>query len=111
MQRSSAPGEFRANLHRGGTAAQVELSDDERRVAIEAASALGLEVAGVDLLRSSRGPLLLEVNASPGLEGIERSTGVDVAGAIVAHCEQRLAARPAAPKPRKPKAPKGLTAI
>ncbi|KAG9596852.1 hypothetical protein KCV01_g9357, partial [Aureobasidium melanogenum] len=78
MQRSSAPGEFRANLHRGGTAAAVELTDDERRVAIEAASALGLEVAGVDLLRSSRGPLLLEVNASPGLEGIEGSTGVDV---------------------------------
>jgi ribosomal protein S6--L-glutamate ligase len=111
MQRSSAPGEFRANLHRGGSAAQVELSDDERRVAIEAASALGLEVAGVDLLRSSRGPLLLEVNASPGLEGIEGSTGVDVAGAIIAHCEQRLASRPVTPKARKPKAPKGLTAI
>ena len=111
MQRSSAPGEFRANLHRGGSAASVELSDDERRVAIQAASALGLEVAGVDLLRSSRGPLLLEVNASPGLEGIEGSTGVDVADAIIAHCESRLAARPAVAKARRPRAPKGLTAI
>jgi ribosomal protein S6--L-glutamate ligase len=111
MQRSAAPGEFRANLHRGGSAASVELSDDERRVAIQAASALGLEVAGVDLLRSSRGPLLLEVNASPGLEGIEGSTGVDVADAIVAHCERRLAERPAVAKARRPRAPKGLTAI
>ncbi|MBB3226063.1 ribosomal protein S6--L-glutamate ligase [Luteibacter sp. Sphag1AF] len=104
MERSSAPGEFRANLHRGGSARSVELSDDERAVAIHAASALGLEVAGVDLLRSSRGPLLLEVNASPGLEGIEKSTGVDVAGAIVAHCEGRLAERRAAEPKRKRKA-------
>jgi len=111
MQRSSAPGEFRANIHRGGTAASVELSDQERDVAIRAASALGLEVAGVDLLRSSRGPLLLEVNASPGLEGIEGSTGVDVADAIVAHCEARLASRPVVPKPRRARTVKGLTAI
>ncbi|SFW44328.1 30S ribosomal protein S6--L-glutamate ligase [Luteibacter sp. UNCMF366Tsu5.1] len=111
MQRSSAPGEFRANLHRGGSAASVALSDDERRVAVEAASALGLEVAGVDLLRSSRGPLLLEVNASPGLEGIEGSTGVDVADAIIAHCEARLAERPVVPKVRRARARKGLTAI
>jgi ribosomal protein S6--L-glutamate ligase len=89
----------------------VQLSDDERRVAVEAASALGLQVAGVDLLRSSRGPLLLEVNASPGLEGIEGSTGVDVADAIVAHCEASLAGRPVLPKPRKARAAKGLTAI
>lgn len=111
MQRSSAPGEFRANLHRGGSAEAVQLSDQERQVALAAASALGLEVAGVDLLRSSRGPLLLEVNASPGLEGIEASTGVDVADAIVAHCEARLSGRPATPKGRKGRAAKALTAI
>ncbi|TCV95966.1 SSU ribosomal protein S6P modification protein [Luteibacter rhizovicinus] len=107
MQRSSAPGEFRANLHRGGSATAVELTDDERTVAIHAASALGLEVAGVDLLRSSRGPLLLEVNASPGLEGIEKSTGVDVAGAIVAHCETRVAERPSPEPKRRRKAKAG----
>ena len=82
-----------------------------RRQVLQTASALGLEVAGVDLLRSSRGPLLLEVNASPGLEGIEGSTGVDVAAAIVAHCEARLAARPVVPKPRKTRSAKRLTAI
>jgi ribosomal protein S6--L-glutamate ligase len=90
MQRSSAPGEFRANLHRGGTAMAVELTEAERTMAVHAATALGLAVAGVDLLRSSRGPLLLEVNASPGLEGIEASTGVDVADAIIAHCEEQV---------------------
>jgi ribosomal protein S6--L-glutamate ligase len=102
MQRSSAPGEFRANLHRGGTAKAVELTEAERSMAVHAASALGLEVAGVDLLRSARGPLLLEVNASPGLEGIEASTGVDVADAIIAHCEEQARLRrKAAPKKRR----------
>ncbi len=93
MQRSSAPGEFRANLHRGGTATAVELTEAERTMAVHAATALGLAVAGVDLLRSSRGPLLLEVNASPGLEGIEASTGVDVADAIIVHCEEQVRLR------------------
>lgn len=83
MQREASPGEFRANLHRGGRALAAELSVDEKRIAVQAAGALGLGVAGVDLLRSNRGPLLLEVNASPGLEGIEAATGVDVAGAII----------------------------
>jgi ribosomal protein S6--L-glutamate ligase len=83
MQRDASPGEFRANLHRGGSATAAVLSADEKRIAVKAASTLGLAVAGVDLLRSNRGPLLLEVNASPGLEGIEAATGVDVAGAIV----------------------------
>ena len=83
MQRSAGPGEFRANLHRGGTAEKAVLSTQEKRIAVRAAAALGLGVAGVDLLRSKRGPLLLEVNASPGLEGIEAATGVDVAGAIM----------------------------
>ncbi|AFC84824.1 30S ribosomal protein S6--L-glutamate ligase [Frateuria aurantia] len=90
MRREAAAGEFRANLHRGGTASQVELSPQEERVAVRAASVLGLNVAGVDLLRSARGPLLLEVNASPGLEGIEAATGVDVAGLVIAFVESRL---------------------
>ena len=83
MQRDASPGEFRANLHRGGQACAAILSGEERRIALRATKALGLGVAGVDLLRSRRGPLLLEVNASPGLEGIEAATGVDVAGAII----------------------------
>jgi ribosomal protein S6--L-glutamate ligase len=82
------PGDFRANLHRGGTGSVVKLSAAERAVALRAARILGLGVAGVDLLRSAHGPLLLEVNASPGLEGIEAVTGVDVAGAVVAHLER-----------------------
>ena len=91
MRRKAAPGEFRANLHRGGTAVPVELSKEECEVAVRAARAVGLYVAGVDLLRSQRGPLVIEVNASPGLEGIEGATGVDVAGAIVRFVEQRAA--------------------
>jgi ribosomal protein S6--L-glutamate ligase len=83
MQREASPGEFRANLHRGGSASEATLSAEERRIAVEAAAALGLGVAGVDMLRSKRGPLILEVNASPGLEGIEAATGVDVAGSII----------------------------
>jgi ribosomal protein S6--L-glutamate ligase len=83
MQRDASPGEFRANLHRGGTASPATLSPEERRIAVKAASALGLGVAGVDMLRSKRGPLILEVNASPGLEGIEAATGVNVAAAII----------------------------
>jgi ribosomal protein S6--L-glutamate ligase len=83
MQREATPGDFRANLHRGGSAVPVKLSAAERRIAVRAAASLGLGIAGVDLLRSERGPLVLEVNASPGLEGIEAITGVDVAGAII----------------------------
>jgi ribosomal protein S6--L-glutamate ligase len=83
MQREASAGEFRANLHRGGSAVPVKLSAAERRIAVRAAASLGLGIAGVDLLRSERGPLVLEVNASPGLEGIEAITGVDVAGAII----------------------------
>ena len=87
MLRQGAEGEFRSNLHRGGTAAATKLSTRERRTAVRAAKALGLAVAGVDLLRSDRGPLLMEVNSSPGLEGIEAATGVDVAGEIVEYVE------------------------
>jgi ribosomal protein S6--L-glutamate ligase len=91
MQRVASPGEFRANLHRGGSAIKADLSADEKRIAIRAAGALGLGIAGVDLLRSNRGPLLLEVNASPGLEGIEAASGVDVSAAIIRHLEKQTA--------------------
>jgi ribosomal protein S6--L-glutamate ligase len=91
MLRRAGPGEFRSNLHRGGTAEAVRLTARERRVALLAAKAVGLNVAGVDFLRSERGPLVLEVNSSPGLEGIERATGRDVAGAIVDFLERQSA--------------------
>ncbi len=87
MVRQAAPDEFRSNLHRGGTATAVKLSRTERNTAIRAARKMGLTVAGVDLLRSNRGPLVMEVNASPGLEGIETTTGVDVAGEIIEYIE------------------------
>lgn len=89
MQRTGPPGEFRSNIHRGGTASEVSLEPEERVTAIRAAQTLGLNVAGVDLIRSSHGPLIMEVNSSPGLEGIEEATGVDVAGEIVAFIEKR----------------------
>ncbi len=101
MQRDASPGEFRANLHRGGSASGVTLSAQERRIAIRAAGVLGLGIAGVDLLRSKRGPLLLEVNASPGLEGIEKATGVDVAGSIIDLLQKQAASAIAKPVPRK----------
>ena len=83
MRRQAGEGEFRSNLHRGGKASPVKLSPAEIETALRAARAMGLGVAGVDLLRSKRGPLVLEVNSSPGLEGIEGASGVDVAGAII----------------------------
>lgn len=92
MQRTAAEGEFRSNLHRGGSAQLVKLTPAERSTAIKAAQTMGLKVAGVDLLRSSRGPLIMEVNSSPGLEGIEKATGKDVASAIVKFIEEN--ARP-----------------
>ena len=95
MQRDASPGEFRANLHRGGTAVAAILSAEEKRIAVRAAGALGLGIAGVDLLRSNRGPLLLEVNASPGLEGIEEATGIDVAGAIIDFTQAQTYGAPA----------------
>ncbi len=90
MKRQGKEGEFRSNLHRGGTATIMELTEEEKRTAIKAAEAVGLGVAGVDLLQSSRGPLVLEVNSSPGLEGIERATGVDIAGKIISFIEQNV---------------------
>ena len=85
MRRQAPKGEFRSNLHRGGTAKPVRITRAEAATAVRAARVLGLGVAGVDMLRSKRGPLVLEVNSSPGLEGIEAATGVDVADCIVSH--------------------------
>ena len=90
MMRTAQPGEFRSNLHCGGISENALLTPTERRMAREAASVLGLNIAGLDLIRSDRGPLVLEVNASPGLEGIEEATGVDVAGAIIENIEQSV---------------------
>ncbi len=83
MRRQAAKGDFRSNLHRGGHAKAVQATPAERDMAVRAAAVVGLGVAGVDLIRSRRGPLVLEVNASPGLEGIEEASGVDIAGAII----------------------------
>lgn len=83
IRRQAAEGEFRSNLHRGGHATAIVASADEARVAVAATTALGLGVAGVDLIRSKRGPLVLEVNTSPGLEGIEAASGLDIAGMMV----------------------------
>ncbi len=83
MRRQAASDDFRSNLHRGGKAEPIELSAEERSVAVKAAHVLGLSLAGVDLLQSSQGPLVLEVNASPGLEGIEAATGLDISGMIL----------------------------
>ncbi len=85
MKRQAAAGEFRSNLHRGGAATRVELTSAEQDTALRAAQVMGLSLAGVDLLRSDKGPMVLEVNSSPGLEGIEGTTGIDIAGAIIEH--------------------------
>jgi ribosomal protein S6--L-glutamate ligase len=87
MMRQAPKGEFRSNLHRGGTASVVKLTPEERRTAVQSAKKMGLNVAGVDLLRSDRGPMVMEVNSSPGLEGIEKSTGKDVASMIIQFLE------------------------
>ncbi len=89
IRRKGVPGEFRSNLHRGGRAEPVELTADERDTAVRAASVLGLNVCGVDMLRASRGPVVMEVNSSPGLRGIETATGIDVAGHIIAFIERQ----------------------
>jgi len=92
MQRVAREGEFRSNLHRGGTAEVVKLSKEERATAIKAAKTMGLNMAGVDILRSHRGPLVMEVNSSPGLEGIEKATGKDIASIIIGFIQRN--ARP-----------------
>lgn len=88
MMRTAKAGEFRSNLHRGGTAKVVEITKEERQAALDATKALGLNLAGVDMLRSERGPLIMEVNSSPGLNGIETATGKDVAGMIIEYLER-----------------------
>ena len=95
MRRQAREGEFRSNLHRGGSAMPAELSTAETDTALRAARTMSLNVAGVDLLRSRRGPLVLEVNSSPGLEGIEAATGVDVAGEIIEYLARRVRKRKA----------------
>ena len=93
MKAQARDGEFRSNLHRGGTATVVKLSRSEKVTAIAAAKKLGLDVAGVDMLPSKRGPLIIEVNSSPGLEGIEGATKVDIAGKIIEYMEQKAVKR------------------
>ena len=92
MERSAAEGEFRSNLHRGGSAQPTKLTPEERRTAVKAAQTMGLSVAGVDILRSSRGPLIMEVNSSPGLRGIEEASGKNIASRIIQYVEEN--ARP-----------------
>ncbi len=98
MKRQGKEGEFRSNLHRGGSASIVKLTPEERSTAVRAAKIMGLNVAGVDLLRSNHGPVVMEVNSSPGLEGIEKATGKDVAGLIVQFIEKQ--AKPGKTKTR-----------
>ncbi len=88
MERTGAEGDFRSNLHRGGSARKAKVTQEERRTAVRCARIMGLNVAGVDMLRSNRGPVVMEVNSSPGLEGIEGATGTDIADAIVAFIER-----------------------
>ncbi len=87
MKRQAAEGEFRSNLHRGGEAVGIKLNRTEKAAAVKAAKALGLNIAGVDMLQAQRGPLVIEVNSSPGLEGIEKATGNDIAGKIIEYIE------------------------
>jgi ribosomal protein S6--L-glutamate ligase len=96
MKRTGAPGEFRSNLHRGGSAEVIKLSPEERSTAIRAAKAMGLNVCGVDMLRANHGPVVMEVNSSPGLEGVEKATGLDIASKIIEYIEKN--AKPNATK-------------
>lgn len=90
IQRQATKGEFRSNLHQGGTASVIKITTEEKRLAVKAAKVLGLQIAGVDIIRSNRGPLVLEVNSSPGLEGIEQATGKDIAGLMIEAIEKQL---------------------
>jgi ribosomal protein S6--L-glutamate ligase len=90
IERSAPKGEFRSNIHMGGTAKKIKITQEERRLAIKAAKILNLAVAGVDIIRSNKGPLLLEVNSSPGLEGIETATGKDIANEMIMAIEKKL---------------------
>ncbi len=90
MKRQGKKGEFRSNLHRGGSASLIELSEEERNTALKAARVLGLGIAGVDMLQAKSGPLVIEVNSSPGLEGIEGATGKDIAREIISYIERNV---------------------
>jgi len=89
MQRKGAEGDFRSNLHRGGSAKTIKISPEERSIAVRAAKKLGLNVAGVDMLRANHGPVIMEVNSSPGLEGVEKATGIDIAGKMIELLEKK----------------------
>lgn len=89
MKRTGAEGEFRSNLHRGGSAEATRISPEERQAAVRAAKTMGLNVCGVDMLRANHGPVVMEVNSSPGLEGVEKATGIDVAGKIIEFIEKK----------------------
>jgi ribosomal protein S6--L-glutamate ligase len=91
MQRRGPPGDFRSNLHRGGLGEKVRITPQERSIAVKAARTLGLNVCGVDMLRSKNGPLVVEVNSSPGIEGLEMATGIDVAGLMIEFLERHAA--------------------
>ena len=91
MKRTGAEGEFRSNLHRGGSAQVMKLSPEERSTAVRAAKAMGLNACGVDMLRANHGPVVMEVNSSPGLEGVEKATGLDIAGKMIEHLEKNVA--------------------
>jgi ribosomal protein S6--L-glutamate ligase len=88
MKRQGPPGEFRSNLHRGGLGERVRITPEEREMAVKAARTLGLNVCGVDMLRAKNGPLVVELNSSPGIEGLEKATGVDVAGLMIEFLER-----------------------
>ena len=90
MERKAKKGEFRANFHKGGSVKGITPTKKEERLAIAAAREMGLNLAGVDILRSKTGPLILEVNSAPGLEGITLATGVDIAGEVVKYIEQKV---------------------
>ena len=96
MKRTGAEGDFRSNLHRGGSAELIKLSPEERATAVRAAKSMGLNVCGVDMLRANHGPVVMEVNSSPGLEGVEKATGLDIAGKIITYIEAH--AKPGATK-------------
>jgi ribosomal protein S6--L-glutamate ligase len=92
MQRRGAADDFRSNLHRGGSAEEIKISPEERSTAVRSARALGLNVCGVDMLRANHGPVVMEVNSSPGLEGVEKATNIDIAGRIIEHLEKNAKA-------------------
>ncbi|MDD2399896.1 MAG: hypothetical protein PHR75_04750 [Sulfurovum sp.] len=100
MKRQGAEGDFRSNLHQGGSATLYKLSRKEKATAIAAAKAMGLGVCGVDMIPSKRGPLVMEINSSPGLEGIEKATGIDIAGKIMDYIQKNIAPDETPPRKR-----------